>query len=137
MRAVVQCPVLLVAMSAMLSACGDGAPQITFKSAQEKSCYESTLASVTDSSISLVRGNDGNFVEVKRTNGFVDDLKPSPVFNQCMASANTGTPVDPVSGDISVSLTAEEQAIWDGLSDARKRDALAFKQKGGHLRDFK
>ena len=33
-------------------------------------------------------------------------------------------------------LTAEEQLIWNSLSDQAKRDAVAYMNAGGSFRDF-
>ena len=42
------------------------------------------------------------------------------------------------SGDTAMpaGLTAEEQLIWNSLSDQAKRDAVAYMDAGGSFRDF-
>lgn len=128
--------VSLPMIAVTLAACSLPADTVAFKSEQEEVCYNEAQASITNPEISLMRSNDGTFVQVHREGGFVDDIDPSPVFNQCMAAAGVAVPIDPVRGSVSVTFTKEEQAIWETLGDAQKRQALAFKQQGGHLRDF-
>lgn len=59
-----------------------------------------------------------------------------------LAPGTTGAGTAPAAatanGDIAMpaGLTAEEQLIWNSLSDQAKRDAVAYMQAGGSFRDF-
>lgn len=121
----------------ILAACGPGPGQIVFTSEKEKACYDQARAKITNPNTKLQRSQDGTFVRVTTENGFVRDIDPSITFERCMASSNTtGTPVQNLGEGLTVTLSAEEQAIWNTLSDTKKREALLFKQQGGNLRDF-
>jgi hypothetical protein len=53
-------------------------------------------------------------------------------------STGTAPAAATMSGGIAMpaGLTAEEQLIWNSLSDQAKRDAVAYMEAGGSFKDF-
>ena len=128
-RSVLAAPVI---GTAALAACAAPAEQVAFTSAQEQACYERISATLPPNQ-SLRRNADGDFVRVTIVNGLLRDAERVPEFEACMVQ---------VSGNVSfsdmgtITFTPAEQAIWDSLSDAARRDALEFIYNGGTLREF-
>lgn len=126
-------PALATLAALLLAACGG--EQLQFVSEKERQCYFEAEAALTDPNTTLQRGRSGVFVEVTRINGFIRDTDSSEVFRTCMASSDTAR--GPVVVEAApISFTPQEQTIWNGLSDAQKREALVFIQQGGTLRQF-
>ena len=125
-------PALATALA--LSACAAPEEESRFESAAEEACYNRASAELQPGQ-RLERNRAGGFVVVTGSGGFVRDTQISQTFNTCM-DGSLGDADGIVAGG-SITLTAEEQAIWNTLSDAQKREALIFKQRGGNLRDFK
>lgn len=113
-------------------ACGPQGEQISFRSAQERACYDQARAALPEGR-ELRRDSAGRFVEVTLVDSSLRDIDPSETFNNCMV-----TEVDP--GSISdlgtVNFTGEELEIWNSLNDDAKRNALEFIRNGGTLREF-
>ena len=118
--------------TAALAACAAPAEQVAFTSAQEQACFE-RISATLPANQSLRRNADGDFVRVTIVNGLLRDAERVPEFEACMVQ---------VSGNVSfsdmgtITFTPAEQAIWDSLSDAARRDALGFIYNGGALREF-
>jgi len=127
-------PVLVITCAAIgLVACGETTVEQSFESEAERACFNRASAELEPDQ-RLVRNQSGGFVIVTGTGGFVRDSDLSQTFANCM-QGSLGDADGIVAGNAIV-LTAEEQAIWNGLTDAQKREALIFKQRGGNLRDF-
>ncbi|WP_112321873.1 hypothetical protein [Oceanibium sediminis] len=124
--------IILTASAALVAACGPVAETQTFKSQQEQACYERVSAELPEGR-ELRRDSAGVFVEVATVDRFMRDIDDSEAFNACMAAnrpAGSG-------GDIpTITFTAEELAIWRGLTDAARKDALEFIRNGGTLKEF-
>ncbi|MSU89572.1 hypothetical protein GE300_08075 [Rhodobacteraceae bacterium 2CG4] len=106
--------------------------QIAFQSQQERVCHERVSATLP-ADRRLERDSAGRFVEITVINAQLRDIDVSERFNQCMASV---APADALSDMGTVTFTREEQAIWDSLTDAARRDALIYIRGGGTLREF-
>ncbi len=126
-------PMILVSAAA-LAACAP-TETITFQSEKERQCYEQTVAGFTSPNKSLERNRDGVFVEVIRVDGFVRDVDASAAFTTCMQSTGFA-PASAVTNAAPVTFTPEEASLWNTLTDAQKREALAFIQQGGTLRGY-
>ncbi len=127
-------PLVLIAGAALgLAACGETTVEQSFESEAERACFNRASAELGPGQ-RLVRNQSGGFVVVTGTGGFVRDSEVSQTFVTCM-EGSLGDADGIVAGN-AITLTAEEQAIWNGLTDAQKREALIFKQRGGNLRDF-
>ena len=127
--------ILLTSAAALgLAACAPTDTGPSFNSEAERACYERVSAGL-GANQRLVRNAEGGWVVVTGTGGFTRDAERSGAFDTCM-NQSLGD-ADGIRAGSAISLTAEEQAIWNGLTDAQKRQALIFKQQGGNLRDFK
>ncbi|MEO1293526.1 MAG: hypothetical protein AAFV62_11960 [Pseudomonadota bacterium] len=123
----------LLPLPALLAACG-GPPEeaIAFNNAAEQACYEQVSASL-DPNWELRRGStDEPFVEVLIIDRRIRDIDRSVAFEECIANPAVS---DRVSERGPIRLSPADQAIWDGLTDAQKREALIVLQNGGTLAD--
>ena len=119
--------VLPLGAVAILAACAP-TETMSFSSKQEEACYREVSAGLPKDR-ELRRDASGRFVEVVIINDQVRDIDPSPAFNNCMVrTAGTGGMISEMG---TLTLTAEQQAVWSTLSDAQKRDALEFVAEGG------
>jgi|GEM_PF-3778070 len=105
---------------------------IQFTSKQEEACYNQVTSGLGPNK-RLERDRNGVFVVVTSTSGFVRDVDQSPEFDACMVQNQ----VPGSGGDQgTITFTPAEQAIWDSLSDASRKDALEFIRNGGTLTEF-
>lgn len=117
----------------ILAACG-GPPEeaIAFNNAEEQACYEQVSASL-DPNWELRRSTtDEPFVEVQIIDRRIRDIDRSVAFEDCIANPVIA---DRVTERTPIRLSPADQAIWDGLTDAQKREALIVLQNGGTLAD--
>lgn len=124
--------VLPLICAATLAACAAPAERVAFESRQEQVCYQRVSADLPANQ-SLRRAPGSGFVKVTEVNGMLRDAVRAPEFDECMAQV-AGNPS--FSDMRTVTFTAEEQLIWSSLTDEARRDALAFINAGGTLREF-
>lgn len=132
MRRVVK--LTLCALPALVAACGGRGDGIAFRSEKERACHARAQAEITDRNTTLQRAQAGNFVLVTRVEGFVRNIEVSDTFETCMAEVENLPPA--VAEGQPITLTPQDQAIWNGLTDDQKRRAVIFIQQGGTLDDF-
>lgn len=117
---------------AVLAGCAEPTETVTFKSQQERVCYERVSATLPPNHV-LRRAGADNWVKATIVNGLLRDVQPAPEFADCMV-AEAGNPSFSDMGTIT--LTPDEQVIWNSLSDQARRDALEFIANGGTLAEF-
>lgn len=121
---------LLVLAGALLGCAREVLP--AFNSPEERACYleaRETLAS----NQRLIRAGT-SFSLVTTEQGFVRTTERSAVFDRCMGGGET--PPGALSDEGRIVLSQQELLIWDGLTDAQKRAALDFVQRGGTFADW-